>query len=402
MGDFFESESKLKENAELLNKNIISLEFELASISGRDYKIFWDHVKNINDLFKSTRLYKDDREKLWGRHCAICDKAKRKQQEQTRRAIKTIESALSMLEVHAHRGEYKDFWDKVKDVPSIFKNEGPLPKEERARLWNEYQELCEFVKRTQAKYFEERNRVSKLKKEEILGLIKDASFQIQGSRNLDELKTAKIYLHKAMRLMKRSNDYDDLVRSLLEPSGNVLTRDDREICWNKWISVSDEFPYKRDLFYQNNYSEMYSLAHDIRSDAHSHPPQETRKRIIDLQKLMKSYPMNNNQYNEVKNLLQEAWEISMRKSDENRETYRQNQLDYIMYLEGLNTDLERRISEHRRHIDHNYDRIRDAFNENYINMIENEWIPRHEEEISKLESYIIENNQKINECELKL
>lgn len=402
MDDDFESELKLKENVELLNKNITALEFELASVRDKNYKNFWDLVKNINDLFKSTKLYKDDREKLWSRHCAICDKAKTKQQEQTREAIKTIESALSMLEYHSHRGDYKDFWDNVKVIPSIFKNQGPLPKEERARLWNKYQGLCESVKRTQTKYFDERNRVSKLKKEEILRLIKDASHQIQGSRNLDELKIATIYLNNAMRLMKKSNDYDDLVRCLLEPSGNILTRDDREICWNKWTSVNDEFPYKRDFFYQNNYDKIASIAGQALNAANYDRPKDAKNLVKEAQIQMKSHPMNDTQYATVKDMLQNAWQIATIKSDQNRENYRQNQVEYIMHLQSLNADLESRISNERRHIDDNYDKIRNAHNEDFINMIENEWIPEQEGRIAKFESFIIENNQKIRECESKL
>jgi hypothetical protein len=46
----------------------------------RQYKEFWDHAKEISNLFKTLKpILKEDRERLWERFSSVCDETKRTQ-----------------------------------------------------------------------------------------------------------------------------------------------------------------------------------------------------------------------------------------------------------------------------------------------------------------------------------
>ncbi|EHQ34551.1 hypothetical protein [Methanoplanus limicola] len=396
-----ERNSELKDNAESINIKIITLEQELNSIAGRDYKHFWEGVKDINVLFKNTRLESEDREYLWKLHCSICEKAKNIQEEKTKKAITTIESELSTLGFYSFIEPYGDFWKKSKEIPTIFKRESPLPKEERTRLWEKYQSLCERVKKDQADKYNKRIRASEQKKSNVLDLIKDAHFQTQGSRDMRELQNARNYLNKALEVMK-DNYVGDSISEQLFRSEIKLTKQDREICWKKWTSVSDEIRYKREDIWKSNYNHLISIAGNAVRAAECDDLREARNLVKSVHNLQKSKPVNDSQYKDIQSVLQRAWDIAAAKSEKKREDFSRLVDNKIKHHTDQINDLESRIAHHRRQIDACYDKIRSAYNENHIRMIENEWIPEHERKISQFQSYIREHENQLCEWKSKI
>jgi hypothetical protein len=57
------------------------LEEEIDSLTREQFdgRVFWNHVRQINDLFKSTKLPPEDRERLWNKLSMECDTMKRVQ-----------------------------------------------------------------------------------------------------------------------------------------------------------------------------------------------------------------------------------------------------------------------------------------------------------------------------------
>jgi hypothetical protein len=74
---------KAKQNAKRLNSELDRLEGGHRSLFQRDYRSFWAHVKEINELFKSLKpLDKEDRDKLWTRMDTLCKNCKEQQQKE--------------------------------------------------------------------------------------------------------------------------------------------------------------------------------------------------------------------------------------------------------------------------------------------------------------------------------
>jgi hypothetical protein len=73
-----------KVNAEGIEKEIEALQSRLRETTG-SLGSFWDHVKKINELFKSLKpLLAEDRRKLWAQLEGVCTEAKERQAENQR------------------------------------------------------------------------------------------------------------------------------------------------------------------------------------------------------------------------------------------------------------------------------------------------------------------------------
>jgi hypothetical protein len=162
MGDFDE---KAKANADQIRAEIRSL----ASIYGdcranRHFGVFWGQVKQVSDMFKTVKpLRREDRELLWTEFDALCEAAKKEQEgfdKESKANAKAIESELGSLASGHWAGlmqrDYGAFWGHVKHISHMFKTLKPLRREDRERLWQEFNGLCEETKSKQ--HDENKNR----------------------------------------------------------------------------------------------------------------------------------------------------------------------------------------------------------------------------------------------------
>ena len=61
------------------------------------YREFWSHAKEVSEMFKSLRLLREDRERLWSRYRGICDDVKRKQDEERQESNRNREIIESLI-----------------------------------------------------------------------------------------------------------------------------------------------------------------------------------------------------------------------------------------------------------------------------------------------------------------
>lgn len=69
--------------------------------------------------------------------------------------------------------QYKDFWSHAKQISKLFKELKPLKKEDRERLWSNFNYICEDIKRKQNEEWEKRLYKSK----EYKNLIMDTAYK---------------------------------------------------------------------------------------------------------------------------------------------------------------------------------------------------------------------------------
>ena len=177
------------ENAREIESAIAELESDYGSgffqsfdraFSGdqADYDSFWARQREIRQLFKEYRLWRQDREELWERLNKLCDDVRElheSQKDQRRMLLDsnrdTIAQALSNLAwIHnfnwmndmLYGPDLKDFWADAKEVSELFRETKPLRKDDREELWDEFQGLCDRARDIQ----EEKNEAWRERMEE--------------------------------------------------------------------------------------------------------------------------------------------------------------------------------------------------------------------------------------------
>lgn len=75
--------AKADSNARVIEKEIESLDLGHWDNFKRDYKKFWEHSKQISEMFKNLKpIRKEDRERLWSKFREVCDLTKIKQKDE--------------------------------------------------------------------------------------------------------------------------------------------------------------------------------------------------------------------------------------------------------------------------------------------------------------------------------
>lgn len=113
------------------------------------YREFWSHAKEVSEMFKSLRLLREDRERLWSSYRGICDDVLRKQDEERHESSRNreiIESLITDAYHQAGGSSDKKELDKAKSMQSEtlrLMKERRLLREDREHCWKYWREANE-------------------------------------------------------------------------------------------------------------------------------------------------------------------------------------------------------------------------------------------------------------------
>lgn len=121
----------------------------------RDYRAFWGKAKEISNLFRSLRLSREDRERLWARFHGMCDTLKRIQtserdgkQSKSRQNTERIRLTIKDAYFWAKGGKNFDDLSKARtllaDAMALMKQE-ILLKDDRQACWDAWKEAVQLV-----------------------------------------------------------------------------------------------------------------------------------------------------------------------------------------------------------------------------------------------------------------
>lgn len=119
--------------------------------AGFNYRDFWAHAKQISELFKNSRLAKEDRDRLWARFRSICDTARTRQEEghhQSRQKRESIEDLIRQAGFQADGSHDKEDLEKAKSMQSDalrMMKESRLLRQDREALWSHWKETNDKV-----------------------------------------------------------------------------------------------------------------------------------------------------------------------------------------------------------------------------------------------------------------
>ena len=248
----------------------------------------------------------------------------------------------------------KPFWNFVKSVNNSFKSLKPIEKNERERLWNKFQSLCEKAKKLQKEQNRNYESNSRELRSSIIGIIESADL-----RSKIDYSGSQEKLGKAMSLMK----------------GAKLTKEDRELCWYKWKKVKDTLSKEKSDERNGNYLNIKGMVVRMSNTAAYGDPKEAMNEIKAIQSKLKQYPMNEVHWNEIKESLARYWNMAQSKLDEH---YRAKQRDW----ESNQRQHQEKQANWRRNQEVNLDKMEKIVSNN------EDYIDRLRGQISDLESQI--------------
>jgi len=158
-------------NLEELSANSCKIEKSISSLKDystrHDYRGFWRQTKQLVEMFKTLKLSKQDREKLWEEYDSQCKSAKeriKERKEQTKdypmnaavmrtllRGLRVTYQETGFLDCSAYglginlSCTSKKFWAQARRIGELFKYP-PLLRQDREKLWEEYDSLCKEMK----------------------------------------------------------------------------------------------------------------------------------------------------------------------------------------------------------------------------------------------------------------
>jgi hypothetical protein len=159
-----------KRNADTLESEISILEYSHYLYSRLQFGEFWEHANKIKELFKELKpLRREDRERLWVRYGAACEKAKKEKEQYYKGSpikrsliegkIKDAVNAASDLTeagiaearrmLDEARAWMNDGWSGFSTFTQIESivtgNEGALTKADRDACWEAWKEAQQYV-----------------------------------------------------------------------------------------------------------------------------------------------------------------------------------------------------------------------------------------------------------------
>ena len=263
------------------------------------------------------------------------------QEKTNREAIEKQLSDLSAFNDSPSEFRYREFWDLARQISETIKTVSPLPDNDRDNLQRDFDRICRETKKRQVNERETRMANSKQNRDAILGKVGEAiSIAEAGTEDIQSLNKAQALLSEALGWLKngggKSNAADD--NSEATPVSNDLMRDDRQICWDKWREANEMVFGHRQAIWEQNYDQVDPGAKAALDEANDGDPFRSLEKVKEAQKKLKETPLSKTQREDIRNILNSAWEIAIEKVNTIREEKKRNYEEWLERMEGQLND----------------------------------------------------------------
>jgi len=269
-----------------------------------------------------------------------------------------IQLHISQLKELADKKQFGDFWANVKEVNSLINKTLSLSKEFKNAIRDELGQICDDAKEKQAEHKEKQAISSAIMRHSLDTMISEA---LAFPADNDGLRKSMDKLDLVLKLLKEGGVTD----SGETISGNDMTHEDKDFCWEKWKDARTDITMRRAEVKANNYEKISMLIAPIAELAKEGDPYRAKDAIKEIRQAMKGLIFEDYHYEEINALLTENWDRSMnrigsikqekeekhkkwRSDMEARVVYHQNQIEknlgYISRLEEQVKDLEEKLT----------------------------------------------------------
>ena len=333
--------------------------------------------------------------------------------EESKLNVSTLQREIENLKSghwNMFKRQYREFWDHAKQISGMFKTLKPLLPQDREQLWAEFNSICEEVKREKQRESESRITDSKNKRDLVESKIREAYFQAKGARSSSELSEAKVLLNKALDWMKNGwsgfNLSTQIVGSMF--SEGKMLKTDSDACWEQWKEANEVIKFRRQELGDIDYNRFRSKASEAMNAAHHGEAREAKSKVKELQGEMKEAQMSRSQFQEIRGMLDSAWqkanshlEEAYREGQRKHEEWVSRTLGHIERWNELIHKNEDVVSRIEQQIEKCRDMERDAKSSEFAETVRG-WIEEKYSKISDIRESIKELEEKIRSAKNKL
>ncbi|MDP3769852.1 MAG: hypothetical protein Q8R40_02865 [bacterium] len=410
-----EARQKREANAEQISDQINDL--EKIGIE-RHYGRFWVAVKEINVLFRLP-LFPNDNKRLRETMQSIIEETQARWKEEEEAAEKQITEALDELEPLAEQKKYKDFWQKTKEISSMFKN-ASLSRESREQLWDCFHNLCHKVKEVR-KDIESKSEFNRY---HIIEKIKHAKSTISSAYEPEDFLQARKILDEVMIQLKETK----------------LIKSNQDECWEEYRNASQSLREKREKRQGKDYGELRSDITTIRENTLGHwktsntgivafsmgaavgmiapdeaRPHEALKLIKEAQEKLRSSFLTKDQRYEIREDLQGLWDEAIQVIESEKEAKRQKHEEWVEKQQAWRNMMEEKVERLEALLEKNEgiierleeqiedleEKIENAYNEGWADDARG-WVQEKQDKIADIQKTNEELEEKIKEIRKKL
>ena len=240
---------------------------------------------------------------------------------------------------HDNPGEfrYREFWDLARETSEMIKTQTPLPDNDREELQRKFDRICRETKKKQANERGARMGNSKRNRDTILEKVREANSCAESAPDdIQILNKAQALLGEALSWLKndggKSGPADE--NPEVSPITNDLMREDRQICWDKWREANEMVFGRRQAIWEENYDQVDPGAKDALDEANEGDPFQALEKVKEAQKKLKETPLSKTHREDIRNILNSAWEIAIAKVNTIRDEKKRNYEEWLERMES--------------------------------------------------------------------
>jgi hypothetical protein len=318
-----------------------------------------------------------------------------------------LEAVVAELESGLKRNDYREFWNKVRVASDLFKGLKPTYREERDRLWRKFGDLCNHAKQQQDCERTQRANISSQKRELILSKIEEAYHQAKGARGGADLRDADQILQQALGWMKDGYSGFGIGTQFFAANDGRMLKEHRNDCWNRWTEVKETIRARRAEICDFNYGHFKGEACDARGLARTYP-KDAKAKVRAVQSELKGATMDKWQFEEVREILNEAYNAASVAQEERHREWERKQQEWRSRMEEARSKKQGLIEKNRdfiqrleRQISDCDDMIRNARSSEHQSRVQG-WIDEKTDKIRDIERFNRELEDQISEIDTKL
>jgi hypothetical protein len=305
----------------------------------------------------------------------------------------------------------REYFAHSRDISELFKSLKPLRHADRERLWREFNDIRDAVRRR----LEHLNNVSKQKRELVEGRIKEALGWANAAETQEHAHKADEILQQALEWMKDGwAQFPGTTEFFESIAGNegILLEEDRNACWKRWKETKEILRYRRKDIQDNGYRKIRSEADSALYQAQNGNPHDALREVKDCRQALAASYMSKEQREDVRNVLDKAWkaaicrveahrEESRRKHDQwvaRQEQWIEQQESCIRKTTGGIEDAREFISRLESQIDDLREAIAGARTEEHADRVRG-WVEEKYDKIAEVNRQIEEREDKIRDAQ---
>lgn len=248
---------------------------------------------------------------------------------------------------HAEGFRFREFWAEADAISQMFETLAPLPQDDRERLQAEYDRVCGETKRKQAEERKKRERdwhVRRVQSRKIQQLIEG---KVQAALDRAEsapddmaaLAEAQSLLTEALGVLKNIQGKPESAGEAAAVSpesqkGGDMLREDRQACWEKWRAANDLIFSRRQAIWERSYGLVKPEADAALAEANDGDPFQALQKVKQAQSHFKESQLSKSQREEVKTILNSAWDVAIAKANKIREEKRTRHEKWLGRMES--------------------------------------------------------------------